>query len=398
MNILMITTSYPRTPDDTSAPFIASIAEGIAAHGHNVDVVLPHHPMLKEKSRNGVTLHAYRFPGDKKDPIWGYAQSLEADVRMKKSVYALAPIAMHQAYRLALKVAAKNRPDLIHTHWVLPNGFIGARLSKTLKKPFVVSLHGSDMYLARKHRIFGSFARSVLKRANAVTACSPDLQIQAERLSGRPVNLLEYGVDIEAFCPVGSRDESSVLAIGRLVHKKGFFELIDAFAAVSKYDSNSTLSIVGSGPLMSELRKRAEQQKVADRVHLPGNTGRAELPSLYARASVVAVPSIVDQAGNQDGLPNVFLEALSSGCAVVASDIPGIRNVVQNRKECLLIPAGNVTALSEAMIELLRSPELRQQLGFAARLKATQELSWKKKCSEFIDIYDSILSAKAQTT
>ena len=385
----MITTSYPRTVDDTSAPFIASLAEGVAALGHHVDVVLPHHPMLKEQIRNGVELHPYRFPGDEKNPVWGYAQSLEADVRMKKSVYALAPIAMHNAYRLALKVAAKNRPDLVHAHWVLPNGFVGSRLSKTLKVPLVVSLHGSDMYLARKGRIFGTFARAVLKRAKTVTACSPDLKMQAEELSGRSVNLLEYGVDTKAFCPQGTRDQNSVLAIGRLVHKKGFVELIDAFAATTKYDNNSTLNIVGSGPLMSALRERAEQHKIADRVLLPGSAGRADLPSLYAKASVVVVPSVVDQAGNQDGLPNVFLEALSSGCAVVASDIPGIQNVGRNREHCLLVPAGNVSALAEALLELLRNPDLRQQLGVKARSKAADELSWKKKCDEFVRLYNS---------
>ena len=103
----MITTSYPRTPDDTSAPFIASIAEEIAALGHRVDMVLPHHPMLKESNRNGVLRFMHiDFLAIKRTTVWGYAQSLEADVRMKKSVYAIAPIAMHRAYKLARKVAA----------------------------------------------------------------------------------------------------------------------------------------------------------------------------------------------------------------------------------------------------------------------------------------------------
>jgi glycosyltransferase involved in cell wall biosynthesis len=383
----MITTSYPRTPDDTSAPFIASIAEGIAALGHSVDLVLPHHPKLKEFNRNGVTFHVYRFPGDENDPVWGYAQSLEADVRMKKSVYALAPVAMHRAYKVSLKVAKMKPPDLIHAHWVLPNGFIGARLSKKLNVPMMVSLHGSDMYLARKRKLFGTFARYVLKRAAAVTACSPDLQIQAEELSGRKVTLLPYGVDTEVFAPRANPAGKNVLAIGRLVHKKGFMELIDAFAEIAKYDNNSTLDIVGSGPLMADLRKLAEDRGISSRVHLPGDTGRVELPALYAKASIVAVPSIVDAAGNQDGLPNVFLEALSSGCAIVASDIPGIRNVVNNRKHCLLVPAGNIAALTEAILELLRNPELRQQLGNAARSKALEELSWKKQCNEFVRLY-----------
>jgi glycosyltransferase involved in cell wall biosynthesis len=175
-------------------------------------------------------------------------------------------------------------------------------------------------------------------------------------------------------------------------------ELVDAFAQASKYDDNSMLTIVGSGPLLPELRQRAAMHRIADRVDLPGNIGRSELPAVYAGASIVAVPSILDEGGNQDGLPNVFLEALSSGCAIVASDIPGIVNVVQNRKECLIVPAGNTAALSEAMLELLRSSELREKLGTAARTKAERELSWKIKCGEFADLYRKILKDHQKAT
>jgi phosphatidyl-myo-inositol dimannoside synthase len=387
MHILMVTTSYPRTPTDGSAPFIAAIAEGIAKLGHNVDVVLPHHPLLKEKKRNGVSLHTYRVPGDESDPVWGYAQSLEADVRLKKRVYPLALIAMHRAYRLALNLAKKNRPDLIHAHWVLPNGFIGARLSKTLGLPLVVSLHGSDMYLARKKKIFGSFARWVLKRANAVTACSPDLQEQAFVLSNRDVALTEYGVDVNLFSPGGEPQRGAVLAVGRLVHKKGFVELLHAFSQICKYYKNSTIEIVGNGPLLEPLREKAVQLGITERVRLPGDAQHSDLPDLYRRAEIVAVPSITDLSGNRDGLPNVLLEALASGCAVIASDIPGIRNVIKDHQDGLLVRSGDIDELSSAMVELFRNPELRERLGTAARQRAANELSWDVKCKQLERIY-----------
>lgn len=394
MNILMITTSYPRTPTDGSAPFIAAIAEGIAKLGHNVDVILPHHPLLKENHRNGVSLHTYRVPGDETDPAWGYAQSLEADVRLKKRVYPLALLAMHRAYRLALKVAKKNPPDLIHAHWVLPNGFVGARLSKTLGVPLVVSLHGSDMYLARKKKVFGSFARWVLKRANAVTACSPDLQEQAIQLSNRDVTLTEYGVDVNLFSPGGERQQGTMLAVGRLVHKKGFVELLHAFSQIFKYYKNNTIEIVGDGPLLQPLREKAAQLGITDRVKLPGAAQHSDLPAFYRRAEIVAVPSITDLSGNRDGLPNVLLEALASGCAVIASDIPGIRNVIKDHHDGLLVRSGDIDSLSSAMVELFRDPELRERLGAAARLRAANELSWDVKCKQLEDVYLTTKSTK----
>ena len=79
MRILMIATTYPRFEGDTAAPFIASIAEGIVALGHTVDMVVPFHPKLTPGMRNGVQVHPYHVPGDRNHPLWGYAQSMEAD-------------------------------------------------------------------------------------------------------------------------------------------------------------------------------------------------------------------------------------------------------------------------------------------------------------------------------
>ena len=81
MNVLMATSSYPRFPGDVVAPFIESIATGIARRGHRVDVVLPHHPELRRVSGAGVTFHPYRYAPDRWSR-WGYAQSLEADHRL----------------------------------------------------------------------------------------------------------------------------------------------------------------------------------------------------------------------------------------------------------------------------------------------------------------------------
>jgi D-inositol-3-phosphate glycosyltransferase len=86
-------------------------------------------------------------------------------------------------------------------------------------------------------------------------------------------------------------------------------------------------------------------------------------------------------------LPNVLLEALASGCAVIASDIPGIRNVIKDHQDGLLVRSGDIDSLSSAMVELFRNPELREKLGTAARQRAANELSWDVKCKQLEAIY-----------
>ena len=392
MNILMITTTYPRFEGDTAAPFIASIAESIVSLGNPVDMVLPFHPMLQAGERRGVRLHPYRVPGDDREPLWGYAQSLDADVRLKRKVLLLAPLAMHKTYRKALEVAADRRPDLIHAHWVLPNGFVGMRVARKLGEPLVVSLHGSDMYLARKNRIYRAFAARTLRAAAAVTACSPDLMEQAQEISGRRVELMEYGVETGDFRPAGGPAAGqSVFAVGRLVHKKGFLFLLDAFAKVHPYYPDSMLTIAGDGPLLVQLQDRAQALGLAKFVSFPGNVDRTRLPEAFRRAAVVAVPSVTDEYGNRDGLPNVLLEAMSSGCAVVASALPGIQNVMRDCQEGIVVPEGNVDSLAGALHMLLKDPDLRARLGRIAREKAVAELSWSVKSRQMEALYRSVL-------
>lgn len=393
MRICSITTTYPRFPGDTAAPFIADMTEGIAALGHSAHVVLPFHPRLAAGERNGVLLHPYHVPGDTTDPIWGYAQSMDADVRLKKKAMLLAPFALRQTYRMALRVASENRCDLIQAHWVLPNGFAGNAVARKLNLPLVVSLHGSDMFLARKNWLFRGFARSVLRKAQRVTACSPDLQEQAQQLSEREVQLLEYGVDITHFAPrdLTQRRPYSIFTLGRLVYKKGFMQLLDAFSKVHNYYPDSTLTIAGSGPLLPKLQERSAFLGVEGSVSFPGNVNRDQLPSYFASSDVVVVPSVTDEMGNRDGLPNVFLEALSSGSAIVATDIPGIQNIAEHRREALIVTAGDVDTMCDAILLLFQNETLRNELREFARKKAVSELSWEVKCKQLESLYHEII-------
>jgi glycosyltransferase involved in cell wall biosynthesis len=212
-------------------------------------------------------------------------------------------------------------------------------------------------------------------------------------MDARNVQVLEYGVDIHHFKPGAATDRKrrSILAVGRLVHKKGFAQLAEAFAKVLSYYNDSTLTIAGSGPLLGELQSQSRSLGIGQAVRFAGNIGRNELPSYYAAADIVVVPSVTDAFGNRDGLPNVFLEALSSGCAIVASDIPGIQNVVRNGNSALLVPSGDVEALSKAILDLLGSQDRSETLRNESRRKALSDLSWEAKSKELEKIYNSVL-------
>jgi glycosyltransferase involved in cell wall biosynthesis len=398
MNVLMVASSYPKFPGDTTAPFIESIARAVAARGHRVDVLLPHHPDLRRPEGEPVRVIEYHYAPREDWSLWGYAQSLESDVRVRRGVYFLAPL-VALALRRALGAAlAARRYDVVHAHWVVPNAAMVTDIVGAHGVPFVVSTHGSDIFLAERSSLVGAFVRSALGAAGRVTACSDDLRLRAIALGAAPrrTRTVPYGVDASAFggatmdakaghalrarlgTPEGSR---LILAVGRLVEKKGLGTLVEAAAGLS----SAHVAIAGSGDLQGSLQRQIDERGAP--VRLVGALDRGDVAAAMAAADVVAVPSVVDAAGNVDGLPNTLLEAMAAGRAVVASRVAGIPDVVTDGVNGLLVPPGDAAALRAALGRMIGDDALRSRLGAAARATVLERYGWDTAARRFEECY-----------
>jgi glycosyltransferase involved in cell wall biosynthesis len=130
---------------------------------------------------------------------------------------------------------------------------------------------------------------------------------------------------------------------------------------VVEQDGKAYFVLAGDGPQMGSIRSLADGLGIGEHVELPGKVGRKELIPLIQKSSVVVIPSI------KEGMPFSLLEAMSSGKAVVASDIPGINDIIVNGENGMLVPPGEPAALARAMVVLRRDPALRERLGRNAR-------------------------------
>ena len=161
-----------------------------------------------------------------------------------------------------------------------------------------------------------------------------------------------------------------MLAVGRLVEKKGFDVLL---AAAALLEFPFRLRVIGEGPESVRLSEMIEGRGLADRVTLDGALTHAELPEAYAEADAVVVPSIQDSSGDRDGLPNVVLEAMACARAVVASDISAVGCAVTHGETGLLVPPGDATALARALQQVAEQPALRERLGLRARARVERD-------------------------
>ena len=329
--------------------------------------------------------------------VLGYGRSLAADERVRPGAALAAPLYLLAATRAVARHLGRERYDLLHAHWLAPNALValwpGVHKKGTL---IAAGLHGSDVFLAEK-----ALARPAIRRALArcglLTGCSPELVERVQRIGyyGKPSRVIPYGVDTEMFRPAaelrGKPEEEAwrerldipgnanvLLGVGRLATKKGFRVLIDVLPRLLSEFSDLHAIIAGDGDQMGHFRAvvngwRPDQR---GRVHLPGAVAHDDLPGLYRSADLFVLPAVHDPQGNVDGLPNVILEALASGLAVVATTVSGIPLAVESGAQGVLVPEQDRAALREAIAGLLGNPDQRRVMGARARTRAVSQLTW----------------------
>jgi glycosyltransferase involved in cell wall biosynthesis len=404
--VVMVTSSYPRFPGDTVGTFMEPIARGVAARGHAVHVVAPWHPLVERPAQDaGVDFHFYRYAPRWFPHVFGYAGALKADVRLRVSALAITPLAVAAGIRTAGRVARAAGATVMHGHWVVPGGFM-ARMAGGTRLPLVVSLHGSDVYVAERHGLARRAARVAFSHAAWVTACSADLRDRAVALGAEAdrSSVLPYGVDAARFAPsiearlaarqrVGiGTDSPLVFAAGRLVRKKGFEYLIDAAARLASRWPALRVVIAGGGDLADQLKGRARDAGVGHTVQFLGAVAQSDMPAWLSAADVVAVPSVRDDSGNVDGLPNVVMEALASATPLVTTPAGGIGSVVEDGRTALLVPERDADALASACATLLADEALRSRIGQAARREVCERYTWEQYAARLEGIYGHVVA------
>jgi len=401
MRVLMVTHTYPRFAGDSVAPFVDAVARSISARGHSIDVVVPFHPEFRYPSDDRVRFFPYRYSPHARWAPWGFGNSLSGDSRVRRDLAPLLPAIALAARMRVNRLLSEASYDVVHAHWVIPNGWFAATPAMRRGVPLVTTLHGSDVSLAERHAAFRNIARRAFESAAAVTAPSDHLRLRAEALGADPTKLetIRWGIDTDAFAPraappalrerlVGgdASDDMLVVAVGRVVECKGFEYLIDAAARTS----GIRVAVIGDGGLRAELEQRA--RAAAAPVTFVGALPHDVVADALAAADAVAVPLVVDRTGRVDGFGMTVLEALASGRPLVATRVGSIPELVTDGSNGLLVREKDADELAGALERLKRDPEERRRLADEGRRTALASLTWDDTARAFEDCYERALS------
>ena len=417
LRILFLTQTYPRWPGDTAGPFIRELARGLVRGGDEVTVLVPRAAQVRRAwNDDGVDVHSFSYAPSRLE-VLGYGRSLAADEHVRPGAALAAPLYVLAAAMAAARHLRRERYDLLHAHWVAPNGLValwpGVHRQGTL---IAAGLHGSDVFLAEK-AVARPAIRRALSRCGLLTGCSPELVERVRRIGyhGKPSRVIPYGVDTDMFCPLaelpGELDEEPwrkrlgipgdatvLLGVGRLATKKGFQVLIEVLPRLLADFSDLHAIIAGDGDQMAGFRTAVNGWRPdhAGRLHLPGAVAHDDLPGLYRCADLFVLPAVHDPQGNVDGLPNVILEALASGLPVVATTVSGIPLAVESGVQGVLVQEQDRAALREAIAGLLGEPEQRHLMGARARARAVGQLTWDIVADKYRQAYRDALAEGAR--
>lgn len=276
----------------------------------------------------------------------------------------------------------KNKPQKILASWAFPDAVAAHWLSRLFSCKFFFKVHGSDIDIqclnkARAKQVvaMSRYATGILSVSQALANKMVALGIDKEK-----IRVIYNGVNHEKFSRPYSRpiENEYVLFIGNLKSDKGVIELLDGFANASALQPSIQLVFVGDGPMMATLKDKAIQHNISDRVIFLGNINHDLVPQWLQHCKVLSLPSY------HEGVPNVLLEAMACGVPVIATNVGGIPEVINETICGEIIPAKDTDALTVALQNVF------EQTWETDNIKRhSSQFSWQKNKEQLISLIES---------
>jgi glycosyltransferase involved in cell wall biosynthesis len=278
-------------------------------------------------------------------------------------------------------IVKKNTPDVVVTFFSIPCGPIGLFAHKIWGLPYVVMLRGgdvpgSDNQLPFYHLLLQPLRRLVYRKSLAVIANSNGLKHQAEKADpGFLIHIVPNGVDTDFFSPAQLSSTSrktpfTFLFVGRICPQKNISVLLKAFSECLEQHPDTMLIVAGDGPQLLHFKTFATSLNIKKNIRWTGWQSRDKIKSLYLEANCIVNPSF------NEGMPNVVLEAMACGRAIIASDCAGNNDLVINNYNGFLFPSDDHTQLTELMLRMVTDRELNIQTGARGREICCKQYSW----------------------
>ncbi len=373
VKILTLSFEYPPLGGGGS-----KVVQGLSAEligmGHEVEVVtMSYRGLPRTEEMDGVRIHRVRC----------LRSSVDVSNPVELASYMLG------ALPTVLRLGKNGSFDILHCHFIMPDGLVGLLASRRLGIPLIVTAHGSDVpgYNPDRfkflHKLIAPAWRSAVRSMDRIVCPSRFLEnLIREHEPSADTVVIPNGLHLDKFDASRER-KRSILIVTRMLKRKG---VQDVLHALSGTDTGFEINIVGTGPYLDELKSLAGTLDVDVRFHGWLDNDSAELKELFETAAIFVFPS------HAENFPLVLLEAMAAGNAIVTTNQTGCQEVVGDAAIC--VTPEDHAAIREAVVSLATDTNLRKQKGKEARERLEKEFSWPAVSRRYLASFEDLIHAQ----
>lgn len=411
VNVLVVVSYFSKSKDDPG-DFITDLAKGLLNKGHIVHVIAPHANGLKfreEIFNINILRFSYFYPHRFQKLAYGGGIPYNIQHSMLAKIQTIFFVLFELS--CTIRTVKSSEIDIINSHWLIPQGFIGAICRKYLNIPHISTLHSSEITVLRKLPAGKLIAEFIVSNSDILISVSEHranellnfISAKSSNIAKNKIKIIPMGAYIKDYHPSRTNNSSynlnslarknvRILFVGRLVEVKGCEHIIKALNLVIKKIENVELIIVGTGPLEDELKELVIRLSLQGHVKFEGFIEHSKIHEYYLSSDILVFPSIVDSEGYEEGLPVVLIEALASGLPIVAGATKGILEVIEDNFNGILVNPTEHINFANRLIKLLEDEDLRDELS-ANALKSSKFYDWDIIIEKYLDLIEEVLHA-----
>lgn len=402
--ILCVTSNFPRWPGDSTTPFVLHLAQDLQERGWRVDILAPNaeQETAAEETIGGVHVERFNYLWPRRMQTVCYHGGALINLRSKRGNLLKLPALVAAEWAAVLRRLASRRYDLLHTHWILPQGFTGVLAAKPLRIPHVLTVHGGDVF-ALKGGLLQHFKRFSLSNADAVTVNSSATQIAVEAIASDLPNLrrIPMGVGISAVATADPRvidirhryrrgGGPLLVFVGRVVEEKGVEDVLKAVLHLRASHPDTTALIVGEGQHRQQFENMTKSLGLESQVTFTGWVQPDSIPAYLAAGDVFVGPSWHEAQGL------TFIEAMVARTPVVASRVGGIVDSVIDGQTGLLVDERAPEQIAQAVERLMSDAGLKTHLVNTAYASAVEKFSREASAQAFSSLFSELVTLRQE--